>query len=156
MIPALAIFGGSTTLVLVGVVVWLTYRASKAKDAESTALDLLRGQRDVSAEWESKYKATAAKLVVAADSLEREKFLRLTAETARNIAQARLANEIRKRIPTATNEEIQEITNDTFSALAIAPRPVDGVPQSGPRRSEAGPDALIDPWASVQPAAAPK
>jgi hypothetical protein len=151
MVSALAIFGGSTTLVLVGVVVWLTYRGAKAKDAQGAALDLLRGEQRVSAEWESKYKTTTAKLIASEVSRQHEADLRAVAEVQRNTAQARVRELLRMHMGTATNEEIQELTDEAFtSPLSVVPRPLERVQVP---RSQDPRDGLLNPFEpEVQPA----
>lgn len=121
------------------------------RGATMAARDMLNAERKVSAEWESKYKTTAAKLVVVETSKQQEQNLRAIAETQRNIAQARVRELLRAYAKTATNEEIQELTDAAFSSpLSVVPRAPERVP-SVPARSETGADRLIDPWANVQP-----
>lgn len=151
------------TYVLVGALIAatgavVTFALLSRKDGRAliAARDLLNGEQRVSAEWESKYKATTAKLIVVEVSKKHESDLRAVAEVQRNAAQARVRELLRRHMGTATNEEIQELTNEAFSSpLSVVPRPADGVPQAVPR-SEARDTALVDPWASVQPAKPPR
>ena len=94
---------------------------------------------------------------VAKDLLAQEHTLRTIAEAQRNEAMRRVGELLRKHVAKATNEEIQELTNEAFaSPLSLVPRPVDGVPQAVPRRSDSIADGLLDPFASVQPAKPPR
>jgi predicted RNA-binding Zn ribbon-like protein len=147
MTAALAIFGGSTTLVLVGVVVWLTYRHAKAKDAASTALDLYRDQQRVSDEWESKHEIEVVAHAATKGLLAKEHTLRVIAESQRNEAQRKARDLLRKHMRTATDDEIRETVADLFTApLGLVP--ADGVRRETPR-SEAPGTALLDPFSDV-------
>ena len=99
-------------------------------------------------------------LAVAKDLLSREQTLRAIAEAQRNEAQRKARDLLRKHMRTATDEEIRETVRDLFETpLSVVPRlsgnagGVSGAAVAGggvrsvdgPRRSDAGPDALLDP-----------
>ena len=85
-------------------------------------------------------------LAVAKDLLAQEHTLRTIAETQRNEAMRRVGELLRKHVAKATNEEIQELTNEAFaSPLSLVPRPAERVPQAVPRRSDSTADGLLDP-----------
>lgn len=151
---ALTALCAASTAGLITFGVW--YRSSQRElgnardrlDALGIVIDTVTDERNVA----------SAGRKIAEDQLAQERHLRVIAETQRNTAQERVRDLLRTHIAKATNEEIQELTNEAFTTpLALAPRAPRsaGVPPQMPRRSEAGPDALIDPFADLQPSKAP-
>jgi hypothetical protein len=154
MIQVLAAIGGGTTVVLIGLSAWLIYKLVAAQRETMIARDLLHGARSISAEWEHKHVTVTAELGVTKKRLEQEQTLRAIVERRCEVAQDRVRELLRKYVAKATNEEIQELTNEAFTTpLAVVPRAPDGVPQVP--RSQSARDGLIDPWADVQPAKPP-
>jgi hypothetical protein len=79
---------------------------------------------------------------VADDQLSIERNLRAIAEAQRNEAQKRVRAELTKHLRTATDDDIRALTAELFaSPLGLLPKP------EVPKRSESGPDALLDPFA---------
>lgn len=124
---------------------------SEAKEGKQ-ARDLIEQKEDLADEYRLGRDALAAKLKVTEDLLAQETTLRLIASTQRNEAQKRVGELLRKHVTKATNEEIQELTNEAFaSPLSLVPARPGGVPPPVPRRSDSRADGLIDPFAEVQP-----
>lgn len=120
------------------------------------ARDVIDQHQALADGYRSERDALTVKLRVNEDLLEQERTLRAVASMQRDAAQKRVGELLRKHIARATNEEIQELTNEAFaSPLSLVPAAPgvlsSGVSQAVPRRSDSGADGLIDPFAEVQP-----
>jgi hypothetical protein len=125
----------------------------EAKEGK-TARDLIEQKEDLADEYRAARDTLASKLKVTEDLLEQEQTLRLIASTQRNEAQRRVGELLRKHVTKATNEEIQELTNEAFqSPISLVPRPP-GADVSVPKLPDPKDprDRLLDPFDSeVQP-----
>jgi hypothetical protein len=150
-VTALAIALVGLCTVLAGGLVAVTVFYRGAVRELGNARDRLDAQDIVIATVTDERNDASVKHKLAEDLLARERSLRAIAEAQRNEAQRKVRDLLRNHLAKATDEEIQELTNEVFtSPIALAPRP-DGVPTAVPRRSEAGADALLDPFTDLQP-----
>lgn len=133
-----------------GLIAQLVFNRQERKDYDACR-DLLSQELKLSGQYADERDEFARKLAVADAQRTQEQNLRAVAEAQRNAAMERVRDLLRKHVTKATNEEIQELTNDAFTTpLAVAPR-APSVPPQVPRRSDSGADGLIDPFAEVQP-----
>lgn len=117
MISALASISGLSTLALVGVVVWLVYRALGAKDAELAIGKALDKEREDHRATRGELQVEEAAHTVTRDLLERERMLRAGAEVQRNEALRRARELLAKHMGDATNEEIATATAELFAGF---------------------------------------
>jgi hypothetical protein len=145
VIDVLAAIGAGSTLTLIALVAWLTYRLVGAMREQLGARDLLDKEREElrhvrgDLDTETAAHAVDTKRLVIADNL------RFVAEAQRNEALRRVTELLRQHMRTATDDEIRALTDEAFSSpLSVVPSPVP--------RSQDGDDALLDPFADVRPA----
>lgn len=141
----------ATVIVATGTVVTFAVLSRRDKSDLVAAHDLLSGERSKTRELQHMLTVEQAAHAVTAEQFKTEQNLRSIAEAQRNEAQRKVRAQIQTFLPMASDAEIQEITNEVFaSPLSLAPRAPERVPKlpdpDDPR------DALLDPWADVQPA----
>jgi biopolymer transport protein ExbB/TolQ len=138
VIQVLAALGGGTTVILIGLTAWLTYRLVAAKNETMNARDLLNGERQVSAEYRSARDIEVTAHAVTKGQLAKERTLKSIAESQRNEAQRKARDLLRKHMRTATDEEIRETVAELFTVpLSLAP--------SSPASKQPG-NELMNPW----------
>jgi biopolymer transport protein ExbB/TolQ len=145
VIQVLAAVTGGTTVILVGLTAWLTYKLVSAQRETMAARDLLNGERQVSAEYRAARDIEVTAHAVTKGSLAKEKTLRVIAESQRNEAQRKARDLLRKHMRTATDDEIRETVADLFTTpLGLVPRDGVRLPNVG-TEDNPGPDALLRP-----------
>lgn len=135
----LALLSTTLTAFVITMGVWL----HSANADRLNAADLIDGQRKLVAEYKSKYETEFAAHTVTSIGLDNERQLRGVAEAQRNAAQAKARAYLARSLEGATEDDINAVLADLFAVhLSV-------VPPAGTRRSDTGPDRLVDPFADV-------
>lgn len=134
MIEALAGISGVSTLALVGVVVWLVYKAFAAKDAEIAVNKAFEKEREEHRETRGELQVEEAAHTATRDLLRKEQGLRAEVEAQRNDAERRVRDHIVDQIASSGIADAVALGNRILSA-----------PLSGVRLSETVDGALEKP-----------
>lgn len=140
---ALAIAAIGLALVATGGLITMAVWYRGANEQIGNLRDTMTANDAVSDAYQYERDNAVAELAQSKEKLAKAETLRAIAEAQRNDAQGRLRVVLREHMEDASDDEIRELVSSVFaSALSVVPH-VPDVPQA--RRSESGPDALIDP-----------
>jgi len=155
VIEALAIIGGGTTLTLIGLVAYVTYRmvgAFRDLNAARDLLDAARVQTEATDERadnaEQEVANLTARLVAGQEAFKTEHALRLDVEKQRDRAIHTARDHLVERLRKSNVADANHLLSDLLGMR------IDAVPAEG-RATAPGPDSLIDPFATVQPPKSP-
>jgi hypothetical protein len=135
---ALAILGGGSTLALAAFVITQAIWLHSANRERDNLRDTLDAEQTHAQKWRSKYETELATHQACIKQRDTEHNLRVIAESQRNEAQRKCRAYLARNILGATNDELNEILGDLFSApLSVVPKP---------GAAEADRDTLLNPY----------
>jgi hypothetical protein len=150
VIQALAAIGAGTTVTLIALTAWLTYRLVGAMREQLAARDMLDAEREQHRVTRGERDTETAAHAVTRDELRKEKDLRASAESERNQALQEGANHVVERIKTANIADANRLLAGLL-ADPLAGFVPQAVPEGGTAASDR--DGLLNPF--VQPPSDP-